>query len=62
MTEDKEISVMDIILYGVVPLVLFAAGYGIGFFIGKLKYNPNIPAPNYLGGHPIEDSNVHRLD
>ena len=56
MTEDKEISVMDIILYGVVPLVLFAAGYAIGFFIGKLKYNPNIPEPNYLGGHPNEET------
>ena len=56
MTEDKEISVMDIILYGVVPLVLFAAGYAVGFFIGKLKYNPNIPAPNYLGGHPNEET------
>jgi hypothetical protein len=52
----------NIILYGVAPLVIFAAGYTIGFFIGKLKYNPNIPEPNYLGGHPREDSNVYRLD
>jgi hypothetical protein len=46
----------NIILYGVAPLVIFAAGYGVGFFIGKLKYNPNIPAPNYLGGHPHKET------
>ena len=53
---------IDIVMYSVAPLIIFVAGYGVGFFIGKLKYNPNIPEPNYLGGHPREDSNVYRLD
>ena len=50
----------NIILYGVAPLVIFAAGYTIGFFIGKLKYNPNIPEPNYLGGHQ-HDERITRM-
>ena len=53
---------IDIVMYSVAPLIIFVTGYGVGFFIGKLKYNPNIPEPNYLGGHPREDSNVYRLD
>ncbi len=47
---------IDIVMYSVAPLIIFVAGYGVGFFIGKLKYNPNIPAPNYLGGHPDKET------
>ena len=52
----------DVLMYGGVPSLLFLSGYLVGFFIGKVKYSPNIPEPNYLGGHPREDSNVYRLD
>ena len=49
-----------IIVYSAASLAIFAAGYGAGFFIGKLKYNPNIPEPNYLGGHP-HDERITRM-
>ena len=52
----------DVLMYGGVPSLLFLSGYLIGFFIGKVKYSPNITEPNYLGGHPGKDKNVYRLD
>jgi hypothetical protein len=51
---------IDIVMYSVAPLIIFVAGYGVGFFIGKLKYNPNIPEPNYLGGHQ-HDERITRM-
>lgn len=51
---------IDIVMYIVAPLIIFVAGYSVGFFMGKLKYNPNIPEPNYLGGHP-HDERITRM-
>jgi|TARA_R110002124_G_scaffold168570_6_gene336095 hypothetical protein len=58
----RKYNMIDTLLYGGVPSLLFLSGYLIGFFIGKVKYSPNIPEPNYLGGHPGKDKNVYRLD
>ncbi len=41
---------LGILLYIVAPIAILLAGCGIGFAIGKVKYSPNIPPPNYLGG------------
>ena len=41
---------VDVVIYGVIPIVLFGSGYLVGFLMGKIKYSPNIPPPNYLGG------------
>lgn len=58
----RRYNMIDILLYGGVPTLLFISGYLVGFLIGKVKYSPNIPEPNYLGGHPRRDTNVYRLD
>ena len=40
----------DVLLYVVVLLAVFIAGCGVGFVIGRVKYAPGVPPPNYLGG------------
>ena len=41
---------VDLLLYIVIPTVIFVVGCGIGFGIGKVKYSQSAPPPNYLGG------------
>jgi hypothetical protein len=41
---------MDVLLYIILPSSIFGSGYGIGFLVGKIKYMPRKPTPNYLGG------------
>ena len=40
----------DVLLYGVTPVAILVVGCAIGFVIGKVKYAPSVPPPNYLGG------------
>ena len=41
---------MDVLLYIILPSSIFGLGCGIGFLVGKIKYMPREPIPNYLGG------------
>ena len=40
----------DIVKYIVFPTSIFLIGYGVGYMVGKMKYIPRKPTPNYLGG------------
>ena len=41
---------IDIVIYIVFPTSIFLIGYGVGYMVGKIKYRPTKPTPNYLGG------------
>ena len=46
----------DVLLYVAAPLAVFIVGCGVGFVIGRVKYAPSVPTPNYLGGTVRQDN------
>ena len=49
MLEEKYLM-EELLLYVVLPSIIFGVGYGVGFVVGKLKYTVRKSVPNYLGG------------
>jgi len=40
----------EIVKFIVLPTTIFLMGYGAGYIVGRMKYLPRKPIPNYLGG------------
>jgi len=40
----------ELLLYVILPFIIFGVGYSVGFVVGKFRYTARKPVPNYLGG------------